>query len=188
MTCIDCNNPLLPRVHGPAPSRAWRWAMLAFVLAVLAGPALARKADRDEPLNIQADGMVGVLDEDGEATLTGNVEIAQGTMDVRADRATVTRAGGDFKQVVFEGKPATLVQTNEDGTPMKAQAQRIEYHVDTDIVLLVGAVHVEQDRGTLKGERVTYNLTTGELDGGGNGGRIQMHILPKAKPAAKEGN
>lgn len=186
MTCSDRHSPSTRRLPAVAPLRYL--ALAAIAMGLLAGAASARKADRDEPLDIQADGVVGVLDADGTATLTGNVIIAQGTMDVRADRATVTRSNGDFTQVVFDGKPATLVQVNDDGTSMKAQAQRIEYHVDSDIVLLIGAVHVEQDRGTLNGERVTYNLTTGELDGGGGGGRIQMHILPKAKPAAKEGN
>src|SRR3546814_9543973 len=64
---------------------------------------------------------------------------------------------------------------------------RIDYNVNTDIVVLTGAVVVEQERGTLRGERVTYNLTSGELDSGGNGGRIQMKILPKDKTTNKEG-
>lgn len=187
MTCIDRNLPLPPFLRAAVVGRR-RVALLAIALSLLTAPALARKADRDEPLDIKADGMQGVLDEDGKATLTGNVEIAQGTMDVRADRAVITRAAGDFKQVVFEGKPATLVQVNDDGAPMKAQASRIEYNVDSDIVVLTGNVRVDQDRGTLSGERITYNLTTGELDSGGGGGRVRMHILPKAKPAAKEPN
>src|SRR3546814_15151719 len=64
---------------------------------------------------------------------------------------------------------------------------RIDYNVNTDIVVLTGAVVVEQERGTLRGERVTYNLTSGELDSGGNGGRIQMKILPKDKTTNTEG-
>lgn len=187
MTCIDRNMPLPQHAFVTAVPRHWL-ALILITLILLAGNALARKADRDEPLDINADGMSGVLDEDGQATLVGNVHIVQGSMDVQADRATVTRVNGDFRQVVFEGKPATLTQINDDGTPMKAQARRIEYDVDSDVVLLTGSVHVEQERGTLNGERVTYNLTTGELDGGGSGGRIQMRIIPKAKPVAKDGN
>lgn len=187
MTCIDRDLPLPPNLRATVFG-CRRMALLAIALSLLTAPALARKADRDEPLDIKADGMQGVLDDDGKATLSGNVEIEQGSMDVHADTAVVTRAAGDFKQVVFEGKPATLVQTNDDGTPMKAQATRIEYNVDSDIVILTGNVHVEQERGTLRGERVTYNLTTGELDGGGGGGRVQMRVLPKAKPAVKEAN
>ncbi|PKM05101.1 MAG: lipopolysaccharide transport periplasmic protein LptA, partial [Gammaproteobacteria bacterium HGW-Gammaproteobacteria-5] len=141
----------------------------------------------DLPLDIEADALDGTLDEDGTANLKGNVHITQGTMDVYADLATITRVAGDFNRVVFQGKPAKLNQINDDGTQMRAQAQRIDYNVDTDIVVLTGAVVVEQERGTLRGERVTYNLTSGELDSGGNGGRIQMKILPKDKTASKEG-
>jgi len=179
--------------HWPRPARRLP-TLLSVTLACLAlvlvnGQALARKSDRDLPLNIEADGMSGVLDEDGTATLNGSVHISQGSMDVYADVATITRVAGDFNTVVFDGKPARLNQINDDGTPMKAQARRIDYNVANDIVVLTGAVVVEQERGTLTGERVTYNLTSGELDssGGGVGGRIQMKILPKDKTANKEG-
>ncbi len=162
-------------------------SLAVLALALISGEAAARKSDRDLPLDIEADALDGTLDEDGTANLKGNVHITQGTMDVHADIATITRVAGDFNRVVFQGNPAKLNQINDDGTQMRAQAQRIDYNVDIDIVVLTGAVVVEQERGTLRGERVTYNLTSGELDSGGNGGRIQMKILPKAKTASKEG-
>jgi lipopolysaccharide export system protein LptA len=179
--------------HRPRPARRLP-ALLSVTLACLAlalvdGQALARKSDRDEPLEIGAETLEGTLDDDGTATLKGNVHIRQGTMDVYADVATITRVAGDFSKVVFDGNPARLNQINEDATPMKAQAHRIDYDVAGEIVVLTGAVVVEQERGTLTGERVTYNLTSGELDssGGGVGGRIQMKIVPKDKTANKEG-
>lgn len=165
-------------------------SLACLLLALSAGQALARKSDRDLPLNIEADGVTGVLDADGSATLTGNVHISQGSMDVYADVATITRVAGDFDKVVFDGKPARLNQINDDGTPMKAQANRIDYNVAKEIVVLTGGVVVVQERGTLSGERVTYDLGSGELAGSSNGktgGRIQMKILPKSKPANKEG-
>ncbi|PIQ37997.1 MAG: lipopolysaccharide transport periplasmic protein LptA [Lysobacterales bacterium CG17_big_fil_post_rev_8_21_14_2_50_64_11] len=165
-------------------------ALACLLLALSGGQALARKSDRDLPLNIEADSVTGVLDADGTATITGNVRISQGSMDVHADVATITRVAGDFDKVVFDGKPARLNQVNDDGTPMQAQANRIDYNVAKDIVVLTGAVVVVQERGTLTGERITYNLDSGELSGSSGGkesGRIQMKILPKNKPASKEG-
>ena len=40
---------------------------------------------------------------------------------------------------------------------------------------------IEQPRGTLRGESIKYDLKTGRLDGGGDGKRVQMRILPKNK-------
>lgn len=184
MKSIDESTPY-PHAHHLPVLRVLSLAVLA--LALISGEAAARKSDRDLPLNIEADALDGTLDEDGTANLKGNVHITQGSMDVHADLATITRVAGDFNRVVFQGKPAKLNQINDDGTEMRAQAQRIDYNVNTDIVVLTGAVVVEQERGTLRGERVTYNLTSGELDSGGHGGRIQMRILPKDKTASKEG-
>ena len=43
-----------------------------------------------------------------------------------------------------------------------------------------GNVTITQNRGSLSGERVVYNLKTGQLESGGNGGgRVKMRILPK---------
>ena len=60
-----------------------------------------------------------------------------------------------------------------------------------------GDVRIEQPRGTLRGERVVYNLQTGRVESGGEGsGRVRMRILPRntqdaapaqpAKPAAAD--
>jgi hypothetical protein len=34
-------------------------------------------------------------------------------------------------------------------------------------------------RGTLRGETIKYDLKTGRLDGGGDGSRVKMRIMPK---------
>ena len=46
-------------------------------------------------------------------------------------------------------------------------------------MVLTGGVVVEQTRGTLRGETIKYDLATGRLDGGGDGSRVQMRIMPK---------
>ncbi|HQY50314.1 MAG TPA: lipopolysaccharide transport periplasmic protein LptA, partial [Thermomonas sp.] len=50
-----------------------------------------------------------------------------------------------------------------------------------------GNVVIKQSRGSINGERVVYNLKSGQLQSGGEGGgRVKMRILPKdtAAPAA----
>ena len=54
-----------------------------------------------------------------------------------------------------------------------------------------GNVAITQQRGTLNGERVVYNMKSGQVESGGSGnGRVKMRILPKSAqgaPAKAEG-
>ncbi len=81
---------------------------------------------------------------------------------------------------MLTGNPATLKQVNDNGEPMDARARQIVYTLSSDIVVLTGGVVIEQTRGTLRGETIKYDLKTGRLDGGGDGTRVKMRILPKS--------
>ena len=158
--------------------------LLVPALLLLAGPALAKSTDRNQPMDISAAQVDAVLTDDGDALMKGDVVISQGTLNVRADDALVTRKGGDIEQVVLTGAPAVLSQVNDNGEKMTARAAKIVYTLSTDLIVMTGGVVVNQPRGNLKGEMIKYDLTTGRLDGGGGGGRVSMRILPKTvKPA-----
>ena len=150
--------------------------LLSIVLPV---DARAKGSDRSQPMDIEADQTEVGIGDDSDAVLTGNVVITQGTLEVKSDRATIQRKGGDISQVVLTGAPATLNQVNDNGEPMHAIASRIVYDTSSDVVVLTGGVVIEQTRGTLRGEHVKYDLKTGRLDGGGDGSRVKMRILPK---------
>ena len=157
------------------------------VLGALPSSAQAKTTDRNAPMDVEADRTDATISDSGDAILTGNVKITQGTLGVQADRAVIHRAGGDISEVTLTGNPATLNQVNDDGEAMHARAAQIVYTLSSDLVMLTGGVVVEQPRGTLRGETIKYDLKTGHLDGGGDGKRVQMRIMPKttsSKPAA----
>jgi lipopolysaccharide export system protein LptA len=158
---------------------AMRWLVALSACLLATGPAEARRSDREQPIAIDAEHMEGVLTDNGEAILRGNVRIDQGTLAIRAATATVTMREGEIVQVVLDGAPATMVQEGEDGAPTRASARRIEYDVSGEQVALVGGAAVEQPRGTLTGERLTYDLASERVAGGGEGGRVHMVIQPK---------
>ena len=141
--------------------------------------APAKTSDRSQPMDVEADRTDAGTGDDSDAILTGNVKITQGTLEVESDRATIQRKAGDISQVVLTGAPATLKQVNDNGEPMHARARQIVYTLSSDVVVLTGGVVVEQPRGTLRGETIKYDLKTGRLDGGGDGSRVKMRILPK---------
>lgn len=164
------------------PARLRRTAGLAVLLA-LALPALAtaKTSDRKAPMDVDAGHTDSLLTENGDTVLSGGVTITQGTLVVQSDVATIHRKNDEMSQVVLTGSPATMKQVNDNGEPMNARASKIVYTLDSDQVVLTGGVVIEQPRGNMRGEQVTYDLKTGRLNGGSDGSRVKMTILPKTK-------
>ncbi len=182
--------PKRPVNMRPSPSDFLPALLLAASMA-LPLSATARESDRQQPMNVEADDFDAVMADDSESKLLGNVEITQGTLRITAASATISRAKGDIKRVLLEGAPATMQQDNDEGVTMRANANRIDYDVSAESVVLTGNVAVDQGADTLRGERITYDLKNGRLNasgqGTGAGGRIRMTIQPRpaeAKPDA----
>ncbi len=177
----------------PAAPRACA-LLLAVVASLAAATVAARSSDRNQPMDIDAGRQVGTFSGDSVNILSGGVHITQGSLDITSDGARITLAGGEPTRAVFSGGPVVLKQVMDDGTPMTARANGVDYNLKTEIVVFTGGVQIQQPRGSMSGERVVYNLKTGSVDSGGEGsGRVKMRILPRnaqAAPAAdnKDGN
>jgi lipopolysaccharide export system protein LptA len=157
--------------------------LLAIALGALgAGPAAARSGDRNQPMDIQAGHQTGTVDYSQPTTLSGGVTIVQGTLHIDANRAVISFKNGEASQAVLTGNQAVLKQQMDDGTPMTATADRIDYDMLADVIVLTGNYTVTTQRGSTSGQRLTYNLKSGQVDSGGqDGGRVKMRILPKSQ-------
>ncbi|MEO6172143.1 MAG: lipopolysaccharide transport periplasmic protein LptA [Arenimonas sp.] len=154
--------------------------LLAATLA-LSPIAFGKSSDRNQPMDVQADNTDAMMQDESDSTLNGNVIITQGTLEIKADRAVIHRSKGDIDKVTMTGSPVVMKQINDTGEPMNAQAATIVYTLSSDLILLHGNVIIEQPRGSMRGENVKYDLKTGRLNGGGDGSRVSMRILPKNK-------
>lgn len=164
-----------------------KWLTAALVLAAaqsaFIGAASARSSDRNQPMDIDAGQQKGSLDDRTPTVLSGGVTITQGTLNVAANQAVITTTGGDISRAQLSGRPAKLKQQLDDGTPMTASANEIDYNLRTEIVVFSGNVNIDQPRGSLSGQRVVYNMKTGDVTSGGQGnGRVKMRILPRNAP------
>lgn len=175
----------MPHVDAfPQPRRIAGVALLFACALVAAGTAAARSSDRTKPMDIDAGRQEGTLDGNSINVLTGGVVITQGTLDIRADRADIHQRGGEVVRAVLTGRQAVLKQDMDDGTPMTARADRIDYDMTRDVVVLSGNYTVTTPRGSTSGQRLTYDLKTGRVESGGEGnGRVQLRINPNATPA-----
>lgn len=161
---------------------ALRASALTLLLVLAAAPLTvqARSSDRGKPMEISADATDYVLDDRRPTVLSGNVSITQGTLDIRSSRAEITQRGGEPTRAVLTGGPVKLNQQLDDGTPMSATANRVDYDLTTEVVVFTGNVDIQQPRGSLSGDRVVYNMRTGQVQSGGKGaGRVRMRILPR---------
>ncbi len=154
--------------------------LVAAAVALLTGTAFARDSDRNQPMDIEASRQEGTLDGNSVNTLSGNVIIKQGTLDIRAAKADIHQRGGEVVRAVLTGSQASLKQQMEDGSPMTAKADRIDYDMNTDVIVLTGSYTVTTPRGTTSGQRLTYDLKSGRIESGGDSGRIKMTIQPTA--------
>ncbi|AXK71393.1 lipopolysaccharide transport periplasmic protein LptA [Lysobacter sp. TY2-98] len=155
--------------------------VVALVLLSVAGAAFARSSDRRQAIDIEGGSAVYSTDDSRPTVLSGGVTITQGTLRITSSTAEITMVNGEAVRAVLRGGPVKMSQQLDDGTPMSSTSAAADYDMKADVVVLSGNVTVQQTRGTLTGDRVNYNMKTGQVASGAaaGGGRVKMHILPK---------
>jgi lipopolysaccharide export system protein LptA len=141
--------------------------------------AHARTSDRNQPMDIEAAHQICGFGANDTCTMTGNVTISQGSLNIVAAKAVVEQSGGEPSRALLSGG-VTLRQAMDDGNQINARSSNVDYNLKTEVVVFTGDVEIVQQRGTLNGQRVVYNMKTGQVESGGDGnGRVKMRILPK---------
>jgi lipopolysaccharide export system protein LptA len=157
-----------------------------------ATPALAERADRDKPLNIESDSMTA--DEAKKtATFEGKVVLTQGSLVIRAERIVVRQDNEGFQYGIATGNPATFRHKQEGGSGyIDGQAMRIEYDNKTGRVEFFNDARLRRDSGDdIRGDFISYDArserftvrSAGEASGANREGRVRATIMPK-KPAS----
>jgi lipopolysaccharide export system protein LptA len=163
--------------------------LIAMSLLGLLLPAAARaeKADRDKPVNLEAD-TVFLDDARQISTYQGNVRLTQGTLLIRADKLVVTEDAGGFQHGTAYGNPASFRQKREGLEEyIEGYAQRIEYDARTDKVQLFTQAHMKRNRDEVRGNYISYDGKTEFFQAIGGAkeapaaGRVRAVIQPKPK-------
>ena len=152
-------------------------ALLPLVAAAQAPPAM--KANRDQPIEINADSLE-VQQEKQVAIFTGNVDATQGDMKLKADQLKVFyRQGGKAgeparPQAAAGASPAGAITRIEavgrvfvSSPTQTAQGDQGVYDVERNTITLTSRVVITQDKNVVRGDRLVMNLTTGQarMDG-----------------------
>ncbi len=176
--------------------------LLATALALGAAfPVFAEKADRDKPMNAEADAL-RYDDLKQTSVFTGNVVITKGTTIVRGDRVDVAQDPEGYQQAVSIAAPGKLAfyRKKRDGVDeyIEGEGERIEYDSRADLVKFIkravvrrynGATLVDETTGSL----IVYNNNTDvfTVDGGAENrtasnptGRIRAMLTPRSAVSA----
>jgi lipopolysaccharide export system protein LptA len=170
--------------------------LITLLLSVTSLSVNAEKADKDQPIELEAD-TVTVNDAKKTSIYTGNVILIQGTLVIHADKLVVREDAGGFQHGTSYGNPTTFKQKREGKNEyMEGSAQRIEYDGRMDKIQLYTKAWVKRAEDIVHGDYIMYdaNAEYSEVIGGGPKsatsatptGRVKAIIQPKNKSANTE--
>lgn len=167
--------------------------LTALCLALAAAGAMAEKADRGKPVNLEAD-KVTVDDRNKVHVYEGNVVLSQGTLLIRAAKVVVTQDLEGYQRGVAYAPPGGLAKFRQkrEGRDdyVDGEAERIEQDAKTEVTQFYNKAWVRSGQDEVRGEYIQYNgltenylVTNGPnatvVPGQQGGGRVRAVIMPK---------
>jgi lipopolysaccharide export system protein LptA len=163
----------------------------------VAFPAAAETADRNKPMNAEADAL-RYDDLKQSSVFTGNVVITKGTTIIRGERVDVNQDPEGYQQAVAIAAPGKLAfyRTKREAVDeyIEGEGERIEYDSRADTVKFIGRAVMRRYEGATVSDETTgglivYNNLTDvfTVDGGANNrtaanpsGRVRAVLSPRA--------
>lgn len=169
------------------------------LLGTLSCAALAEKADRDKPVNLEAD-RITVDDARKVHVLEGNVQLVQGTLVIRCDKLVITQDGDGFQKGTATGGPGGLARFRQrrEGKDeyIDGEAERIVHDGKGEKTEFFQRAHVKSGNDEVRGQYISYDgrtenyvVTSGPAGTTatatpGKDTRVRAVIQPKPREAA----
>ena len=193
--------------YNPSKIRAFMKTTLASLSLALAAafavaPAGAEKADRNKPMNVEADAL-RYDDLQQTSVFTGRVVVTKGTIVIRGARMVVKQdpEGYQFGTVTAEPGKLAFFRQKRDGVDeyIEGEGETIEYDGRADRVKFIGRAEMRRLRGATindetSGSVITYDNTNDQftVDGGAvagatpanPGGRVRATLAPRTTASA----
>jgi lipopolysaccharide export system protein LptA len=178
--------------------------VLMLAAALAAFPAAAEKADRDKPMNAEADAL-RYDDLKQTSVFTGNVVITKGTIIIRGSRVDVIQDAEGYQNAIVLQSPDKLAyyRSKRDllDEYIEGEAERIEYDSRADTVRFIRRAILRRYNGAVladetTGELIVYDNPTDmfTVDSGPQSktaanpsGRIRAVMAPRNKVSAPTG-
>jgi lipopolysaccharide export system protein LptA len=172
------------------------FALLLAALAGVAPFAFAEKADRNKPMNIEAD-LLRYDDLNQRSVFTGRVILTKGTIQIRGHQIEVRQdpEGFQYGWVTSTGNTLAFFRQKREGVDefLQGEAVRIEYDGKADTVKFIGKARLLRLRGAVLADEITGGVILYEnqvdrfsVDGtasndatGAPKGRVRAMLTPK---------
>ena len=167
-------------------------ALVAFCI----GPARAENADRNKPMNAEADAL-RYNDLKQTSVFTGNVVITKGSTIIRGGQVDVRQDPQGYQQALVLATPGKLAfyRKKREGVDefIEGEGARIEYDSRPDVVRFIGSAVLRRYKGAVladetTGSQINYDNTTDvfTVDGGAQNrsatnptGRVRALLSPR---------
>jgi len=151
---------------------------LALLLLAPAPPALAKTLDFQQPVNIKAD-RSEFNEKEGVQSLSGNVVITQGTIQIKADKIIVKLKDNKLDTIEGSGKPIYFQQESDAGELVTGESENILYEAANGRLTLSGSATLSEPRQNLRSDRIVFDsITQTVVAEGGKTGRVSITIQP----------
>jgi lipopolysaccharide export system protein LptA len=158
--------------------RHLKFLVLALLFGVT-GTVHALANDKDQPVQLSADSVD--MDEGKEISVyKGDVDLRQGSMRLQADQVTIQHRGQQPEKVIATGSPVRFQQDSGNGL-VKARAQRAEYEVNSEVLVLIGKASLTRAGNTTRSDRIVYDRVRHQVKAGAAAQgkqRVQITIEP----------
>ena len=167
-------------------------------------PVSAENADRDKPMNAEADAL-RYDDLKQTSVFTGNVVITKGSTIIRGERVDVKQDPEGYQQATVVAAPGKLAyyRKKRDGLDefIEGEGERIEYDSRQDVVKFMRSAVLRRYKGAMladetTGSQINYDNKTDvfTVDGGAQNrsasnpsGRIRALLSPRVAASAAGG-
>jgi lipopolysaccharide export system protein LptA len=172
--------------------------LLSLALLLWGHPAGAEKADRDKPMNVEADAL-RYDDLKQISVFSGNVVVTKGTIVIRGARVEVRQDPEGYQYGVVTAEPGKLAfyRQKREGVDefIEGEAQTIEYDGKADRVKFIKQAELRRLRGgsatdEMVGSLIIYDNSNDvfSVDGGPGspapGGRVRAVLAPRPSASA----
>ena len=172
--------------------------LLALIALFISTIAYAERADRDKPINLDAD-KITVDDARNVRIFEGNVQFTQGTLSIKADKIVVSQDANGNQTGIATGGPGGLARFRQKREArdeyVDGEADRIENNSKADKSELFGHAKMRSGQDEVRGQYISYDGKTenylvsngpnGTVAPGSKAERVHAVIQPKNKDGAK---
>ena len=154
------------------------------ILGCSVTPSIALQSDFKEMITIDSDKQFADVEND-HVIFTDNVEIHQGTIYIKADKAEVFRENPNKKnqhtKLIAYGTKKNLAiyeQTMDDGQRIHAQGITLSYDVSIKEIVIEGDAFVKKLDNQIQSDKVIYDMNKGHMVATVKSGQVRTVLVP----------